>query len=228
MATSGRMQGNSINLGGGPCYIFVDWQLTSQNGTSNSSNINWQAYAHFTSSDAQLDNGYASLGGATRWSNGGRIKNFTGTYTTRDIALGSGSFTVYHDGSGNYTLPVSASIVYYNGNVSSGSASWALPNIPRYANITAFNQSSTDVSIGAYISTDVTCDLLQFSLDGAGWETYTSGGFTSQSATLGGNLSSGVVHTLKARVRRADSGLWTETGTANVTTKSQNNFIEFM
>lgn len=222
------MQGNSINIGGNNGnFYFIEWQLaTPQSIANNTSTINWQAYMHYNSADAQLDNGYATLGGAVRYSNGGRVYNFASNYTTRDMFITSGSFTVSHDGVGNYTLSVYGGITAYLNNRTEGSASWALPTIPRYASITGFTRTPiTDVAFTVNVSVSDTCDLLETNLDGAGYVTSFSGDYTSKSVVIGGNLTSGITHTIQVRVRRKDSQLKTESSTVNVTTLSQNNFF---
>ena len=222
MATSGQMTGNTVTIGGQTNnYYFINWQLAGQSIAGNYSTINWQAYVHYTSADAQLDNGYASLGGATRWSNSGRIYNFASNYTTRDQAVASGSFTIGHDTNGNCTLAVSGNIVIYSGNNSGGSGSWTLPTIPRYAaylSNTPYAENITGVSFDVTVQSDVLCDNLATSLDGGAW-VYWSGDFNGwKTVTLGGALTAGAVHTFKTSIRRKDSQLWTESTTKNVTT----------
>ena len=143
MATSGTMNGNAVNIGGnGGNYYFINWQLASQNIGSNSSTINWQAYMHYNSADAQLDNGIASLSG-TRWSNGGRVYNFASNFSTRNLAVASGSFTIGHNSDGTQSLSVSGGIDVYQVGRSSGSASWALTTIPRNSQVTTNASSYT-------------------------------------------------------------------------------------
>ena len=147
MATSGRMQGNSINIGGnGNNFYFIDWQLASQNQGGNYSTINWQAYMHYNSADAQLDNGIANLAGATRWSNGGRVYNFASNYTTRDMFIASGSFTIGHDQYGNATLYVDGGITAYSGNRTEGSAAWALPSLATVPSVVTYDPYNIGIS----------------------------------------------------------------------------------
>lgn len=146
-----RMQGNGTGNAGGE-YFFIDWNLVSQNIPGNYSTISWAAYWHFNSSDRQLDNGHANLGDVTRWANGGRIYNYSGNFTTRDMLLASGSFDIGHNSDGTKTLNVSGGVTGYSGQRSEGSGSWGLTTIPRYATITSTTGDITDeaatVSIG--------------------------------------------------------------------------------
>jgi len=222
MATSGRATGNSVTIGGnGGNYIFTDWQLASQSVAGNYSVINWQTYMHYNSADAQLDNGYTDVGGRV-WTNGGRVYNYAGNFTTRDMALASGQTTVYHDSAGNYTLGVNCGVqpigVGYTGT--SGST-WALTTIPRYTSYTSGPTTSNITTTGwdINVQTANTCDNLAIAIDGGGW-TYYTGDFTNKTVSVGGTLASGAIHTYKTSVRRKDSQLWTESGYITVTTLS--------
>lgn len=144
MATSGRMQGNSLNIGGqGGQYYFIDWSLGGQNIGGNYSSISWAAYFHYNNADAQLDNGNANLSGS-RWSNGGRVKNYAGTFTTRNHQVASGSFNLGHNSAGAQSISVSGGIDVYQTGRSSGSSSWSLPTIPRNASITGGSSTIND------------------------------------------------------------------------------------
>lgn len=144
MATSGRMQGNSLNIGGqGGQYYFIDWSLSSQSIGNNQSSISWNAYFHYNNADAQLDNGNANLSGS-RWSNGGRVKNYAGTFTTRNHKVAGGSFNLGHNSAGAQSISVSGGIDVYQTGRSSGSSSWSLPTIPRNASITGGSSSIND------------------------------------------------------------------------------------
>lgn len=229
MATSGQMQGNRLSIGGnGDQFIFVNWQLAGQNIAGNYSTINWQAYFHFNRADAQLDNGYVDGGGGRRWTNGGRVYNYTGNFSTKDIGLASGSFNVGHDGAGNASFGIGAGISVYQTGNSSGSQSWSLPTIPRNANITQFYADNvTDESIRINWAADSNIDYVSW------WSSQIDGG-AHHDIPVGGsglfqisrnNLRSDTQYDFRVAVRRADSGLWTESGTLYATTLSQSNFL---
>ena len=142
------MNGSNVNIGGNSSYYFINWSLSSQNIAGNYSTISWACYYHFNNNDAQLDNGSAVLGGATRWSNGGRVYNYAGNFTTRNLGIASGSFNLGHNNDGTKTLSVSGSIAVYASGTSSGSSSWSLPNIPRHATLNSaqnFNDTQNPV-----------------------------------------------------------------------------------
>jgi len=227
MASSGRMTGNSLTIGGyGSQYYFVDWQLASQSTANNTSTINWQNYFHFNLADSQLDNGDVVAGGATRYDVPGRVYNYTGNFTTRDQAISSGSFTVTHNADGTYNLSVSGAITAYTVGTSSGSQSWALPTITR---ITALTYTPvTDVGFSINVTTNATCDLLEYSTNnGSTYTTGFSGDFTSTTVVVS-NLASDTAYQVIVRVRnKADQQKVTSSMTS-VTTGTQNNFMGFL
>lgn len=94
----------------------------------------------------------------------------------------------------------------------------ALPNINRFPEITSFSLGSqNDVQFTASVTTDYTCNLLQYSLNGANWVTGYSGDFTSRSINITG-LQSNTQYSLRVRVRRADTGFYDESNTEFITT----------
>jgi hypothetical protein len=148
MATSNRYNGNGLAYGN---YYFIQWQLAGQEVGNNRSLINWQAYAHFQGSDNQLDNGRADNQYGNLWYNGGRVKNFEGNYTTRDVLLASGSFWVNHDSAGNGSVSLSGGIDYYGSGRSNAGGSDGLPWIPRHAVMnSAPNFNDTDNPVFNY------------------------------------------------------------------------------
>lgn len=140
MATSGQMKGDTIGNGN---YIYINWELDSQSISGNSSKISWSCYYHWNMSDAQLDNGNAYLSGS-RWDNGGRVYNYSGNISTRNMKLASGSFTLGHNSDGTKSLSVSGSITEYGAGTSNGSKSFSLPTIPRNATITGGTSTMND------------------------------------------------------------------------------------
>lgn len=233
MATSGTMQGNSVSIGGnGSNYYFINWQVASQNTAGNYSTINWQCYFHYNSADAQLDVGRATLGGADRYNNGGRVYNYAGNFTTRDMAITSGSFNLGHNPDGTQSMNVNGTMTAYNSGTSSGSQTWTLPTIPRYAVITSFTQTPvTDEEIQINWNADNICDYISWwstALDGGGHHdesvTPSAGTFVKTFHNLVSNKS----YDFTVAVRRQDSGLWTTSSTANPMTLSQNGYFNTM
>lgn len=130
MATSGSFAGNSVTYG---CYMFVEWQLASQDVANNRSLINFQAYFHFSGADTQLDNGGLWSNAGTHWANGGRVYNYAGNFSTRNLTLATGSFWVNHyaDGSGELQFGLGITTQFSPTRSQGTSGIWALPTIPR-------------------------------------------------------------------------------------------------
>jgi hypothetical protein len=129
MSASGSYGAGQITIPGGNAgnYIFVNWQIASQNVGGNYTTINYQIYFHFNGDDAQLDNGYTNTNVGTVWNSGGRNYNFSSNYSTRDIGLRSSSFTVGADANGNSQLQFGLGIdVYQSGNSNGTSGVWNL------------------------------------------------------------------------------------------------------
>jgi hypothetical protein len=145
------------------------------------------------------------------------------------MGIGSGSFTIGHDGAGNATLSLSNGVDFYQEGHSGSSGSWALPTINRYANIDGGPNFDdvTDEWIRIAWHADRSVDYITW------WSVaYDGGGHHDTPASGQGwfyndlhNLKSGTQYDFTVGVRNAASGLWTFSGTAHATTLKQNNYI---
>lgn len=118
-------------------HFFINWQLAGQDIAGNFSLINWQAYAHYNKSDAQLDAGFVNTNAGEQWRNNGRVKNYAGTHTTRDHHLASGTVRINHRDDGNAEFQIGGGISFYGMGRSEGTSQiWSLPRIPRQSNPT--------------------------------------------------------------------------------------------
>lgn len=231
MATSGTILGNNrlISGGGGSyCRIRIEWQLAGQNVGGNFSTINWQTYADFVSGDAQLDGGYTAWNGGVVYNNGGRVYNYTGNFSNHTVGMASGSFNVGHDGAGNGSFAMDGHVTVFNSGSTSGSGSWSLPTIPRYAVIDGFNiDALTDSRLQFSWHSDSNVDYISWwsgAYDGGGHHDIPSSGQGWFTINLL-NLLSEKLYDVTVAVRRADSGLWTVSGTINPVTLKQTNFF---
>lgn len=197
MATSGTAYGNGVTIGSSVNnnYMFVNWQLASQNAAAGISYINWQAYFHYTSSDAQLDDGDVSINGSLRWDVPGRVKNYAGTFTTRDHYLaGENSFAIAHNTDGSKTFNISGSIGGSLSARSSLSTNFDLPGFDKTPTTPAIN-GGTRNSNGTSFSTTNWSGSVNNSGPGVTWylqsstnnSTFTDTG--SSTTSSGGNLS---------------------------------------
>ena len=128
--------------------------------------------------------------------------------------VGSYSFKIPHDSNGSKTIWYSA---YYATTITpssfSASGSSTLTKIGRYANITLFNVSNiAQTSVTVNWNADALCDIVDYSLNGGNWVNSIGTSYNI------GNLSPGTKYTLKIRLRREDSQLYTESDTISFTT----------
>lgn len=229
MASSGTVLGNNVSVSGAHvARIRIEWQLAGQNVGGNYSTINWQGYVDFFGCDAQLDNGHVNWSGVTAlYNNGGRVYNYAANFSNHTVGMGSGSFNIGHDGAGNASFGLDGSVAVYQSGTSSGAASWGLPTIPRFASITSFNQNATDEGIEFDWTSSDNVDYISWwsgAYDGGGHHDIPAGGTGAFVINLH-NLLSEHNYDITVAVRRADSGLWTQSGTANVSTGKQNNIM---
>jgi hypothetical protein len=226
VATSGTVYGNNVTVSGSHvARTRVDWQLAGQNTAGNYSTINWQGYVEFFGCDAQLDGGYVHTDVGDVYSNGGRVYNYAGNFSNHTIGMGSGQFTEGHDAGGNHVLTIGAQVSVYQSGTSSGSGSFQLPTIPRYANINRFDLVNiTDTGFDLVLGADNTCDIFTYWINGGAHNdvAYTGSQYTFNIRNL---PISDQDYTVNGAVRRQDSGLWTNSSTYNVHTLPQNGFL---
>lgn len=140
-------------------------------------------------------------------------------------------YWIGHDGNGdanpffgaNYNTGVSQVLA------SSTGGNYAMPHINRYANITSFGADLvTDASFRFTWYADANVDYISWwsvVYDGGGHHDIPASGTGPFQITLD-SLLSDTTYDVTVAVRRADSGLWTTSGTINARTGSQNNFFD--
>lgn len=138
------------------------------------------------------------------------------------ITIASGSKRIYHNSDGSKSINVNARINATGASFVPGNASCSgtvtLNKIPRYANFTQhYVKSKTLNSVTVYWASDSARDHTQYSLNGGAWTDAGDTGSTSATYTIGG-LKPNTKYTIKTRIKRTDSQLWTESGTLTVTT----------
>lgn len=204
MATSGSVDSSGYQ---GRVLRF-EWGTNSINSADNTRNIWYKITAVGGNSS------YYYHHNETVDINGNRV--YTGSDShqvyTNDI-LASGSMTVNQSNTSVLTVEMHGGIYSRTDNINK-TQSWNLDTIPRYANFT--NHSISNIGLNNIIvnwNADSNCDAVQYSLNGGNWVT-TSG----TSYTISG-LTPNTSYSIKTRIRRTDSGLWTESGTITGTTK---------
>jgi hypothetical protein len=214
--------------------------LESQNPATNSSLIRIDHYLVLKCSD------YYGVGAtdvvssyrANNGSYGGTYQSVSGSGFYIDYGgpidtnvfflMGSRYHTVYHNPDGTARLYVNGSISIgrltelYDYNTKSGtrtsSFNMALPTIPRYATINSYNLTAASMtSLNVSWSASATCDQVQYRIGSGSWVTAQTGDRTSGSFSITG-LNPGTQYSIKIRVRRKDSQLYTESSAKNATT----------
>ena len=215
---------------GGSYRLNMSVDLVSQNVSANTSYVRIRVWmSRISSSGGDIWNN-----GATGWSANVDGQGYSGSIVQGHLGNG-GSITMLdtyktigHNADGTRSFGFSAGHNSDNSpyqTSASGSGSMTLPTINRYATITSYTRDQiTDTSFRVNVATDVTCDILQYSLNGGAWTSVGSGTFTSRNFTIS-NLKSATSYTVKVRVRRQDSALYTESSTSTVVTLAQNNFL---
>lgn len=130
MATSGSFNTNGYE----GRYLTFSWSLASQSTETNSSVISWslRGAGNASSSWYNAGNFKVVINGTTVYSSSTRIKLYNGT------VVASGSFTINHNNDGTKSFSASAQAgIYYVAVNCTGSGSWSLPKIDRYALITS-------------------------------------------------------------------------------------------
>lgn len=141
-----------------------------------------------------------------------------------EIVIASGNKDIYHDNNGSKTISCSASIsntsaYYLPGNINV-SGNLKLTDIPRYANVNITEREKYINAISINWNADAARDHTQYNLNNAGWvDAYDtvmndnkSGYFTIS------NLNPNTSYSIKVRVKRIDSQLWSESNTLNIIT----------
>lgn len=192
----------------------LEFSSYSNGSQANSSRVDMRLYAR--RSDGGRSYNYSA--GSNFWVQ----CNGSTQYETYQVVSGSGwtlvcakSFTVGHNSDGTKTVNISGggSIPGTTFNINSYSVNVTLDRIPRYAKINSFaNSDVTQISASFTWSVDSTCDFLQYSLNGGSWVNASGSPFTI------GGLQPNTSYSVKIRVRRQDSQLWTESGTLNIKT----------
>jgi hypothetical protein len=202
-------------------YLTFNWWINSQSIEGNYTDIGWNLVGAggSTTSWYKAGNFKVVIDGETVYNSSTRISLYNGT------TVASGTKRIYHNSDGSKSFSASAEAGIYTVAVNcSGSGSWSINSIPRYLNsINLYNNGSALNSISAKWTCDPKRDWTQYSLNGGSWtdagDSVASDG-KSGTFTIG-NLSPNTSYTVKVRLRRADSGLWSESGTVTIKTKNK-------
>lgn len=211
MATSGSFNTSSVSN----FYWTFEWYRKSYSSEKSTSLIHYKVTAHNTGgSYRSVWEKNVKIAGESVFEQPGESSSKV-SYYDGDIVC-EGDYTLQHDSAGKCTFSASAKggVGEYPGTNMSGSESWTVDTIPRYASITKFNITGKTLnSISAEWDTDVYCDSIDYSLNNGSWINFSSSG----RFTISG-LYPNTEYSLKIRLRRADSGLYTISSSKSTTT----------
>lgn len=213
-----------------------DWRwrfeiyLNSQSIANNTSNVTVKSFIQFSNAPIR-DNIYGDTTSFEQAHSAIRINGvYTNKYynlpieilTNRTYEFSSHTFTVIHESSGKGgfdfygrgRVEFMAVNPWWDGYTGTVTTQIDLPNIPRYAIITSYSVVNNGLnSIRVTWNTDATCDSSQYSLNGGAWQNAPAW----KDFTIG-NLNPGTQYSVKIRVKRTDSQLWTESSVKYATT----------
>lgn len=225
MATSGNKDvvATKTTSGNTGDTLRFKWSRKDYSTSGNYTNINWEL---------QLIAGGAgkiSSSANKKWSvtvNGNSYSgtNKIGIGNNETKTLANGTTKIPHNSDGTKTFSVSFSQQFditfnsYVGTVS-GSASFTLDSIPRYANFNGTPALSdiTQTSVKISWSANATCSKVEYLLNGASKSTNSSLNASSGNYTYTG-LTPNTSYTLAVKITRSDSGLVTTSSNVTSTT----------
>lgn len=212
MATSGSFNTNKV----GDFYCTVSWSRTGYNATKNEHYISYKVVAHNAAGK------YRSVYTKELTINGTRVYyNTTSAKFYDGDTMTSGNRTIASSnsaGDGSISISFAAGVGTSQGTNISGSKTWSLDRIPRYATSNQTVSSKTETSITMNWSSDSTIDYIWYSINnGSSWTAVGSANATSGSYTISG-LSANTTYNIKTRVRRKDSQLTTDSSNMAVST----------
>lgn len=222
MATNEYLNSNGYN----GRYIELHWWRTGTwNGATCGSNIHWELHGRGQASASwyKAGNFKVVINGQTLYNSSNRINLYNGTL------VASGDISIQHDNNGSKYFSASIEAGIYNVAVNcSASGGWWLDSIPRNLDSIGISERGHSYnSIQVNWSCSPARDWTQYSLNGGGWTDAgdtVAGDNKSGWFNIGG-LTENTRYTIKVRLRRADSGLWSESNTLTITTASAHTSI---
>lgn len=190
---------------------------TSNGSEKNSSNITITLQGRRTDGGTSYNdiasNFYIKINGTTvaTDTNGCRI---SGT-SWQNILVYSGTINHNNDGTKSITITVGGQITETTFKFYEKSETFTLDSIPRYGTITKFENMAVGPDRAIFNwATDCACSEVEYKIGSGSWiATSTSPPLTVRS------LVPGTSYSITIRVKRQDSGLWTESSAIQITTK---------
>lgn len=215
MATSGSFNTSAV----GNFYFTFEWYRTGYNSSANEHYIHYTLTAHNTSGS------YRTVYLKSLWVNGSnRLYDESGVKYYDGNVVASGDMTIASSnsaGDGSFGASFEAGVGISPGSNCSGSGSWDLDRIPRYTTVYNSERGKTLNSISVNWSTTDPRNWTQYSLNNGSWtdaQDTVAGDNKSGYYTIN-NLQPNTNYNVKTQCRRADSGLWSQSGSITIKTK---------
>lgn len=198
--------------------FYVSWSRTSYSVADNTSTISWEA-GLITSNNVYWLTNAVTINSI--YINGGLVlsnqtySNISGNGTHK---LASGTTTIKHNDDGNKSFSISISGWLYDTGSPSGSGTFELEQIDRYASCIQSLNSKTETEITMNWSSDNKISKVWCSIDGGTtWKEMTFPNSTSGKYKIS-NLNPNTTYSIKTRVRRADNGLTSDSSSLSIAT----------
>ena len=218
------MAGGRIGLSeSGAMRGYIDWWSSSNGSQANTSNFTAVLYVYKAGSTSGTTGtwGYGLIVDGQRVEGGNYAYVYDGAVEMTRIDK-----VIAHNNDGTKAIGVSGWVIGPDGTSQEGNTieGWGtayLDTIPRYLDsINIYANGRTINTIGVRWTCNPNRDWTQYSLNGGSW---TNANDTVASDNKSGNftisnLSPNTTYSVKIRLRRSDSGLWSESSTINITT----------
>ena len=207
------------NTGNTSRYVRFDvsWNSTSNGSQANSSNVYVEVKVVKLQGSTQATSGKYNLT-ITLDNQTYSVPNTNFSVSPNNsLVLATNTFTIGHNADGTKSCNLAVNV---GGNVmwGNGSIDITLDTIPRYATINQSLSSKTETSITMNWNTDASISKLWYSTNNGSSYTEVSGvSGTSGNYTISG-LTASTSYNIKTKVRRADSGLDSESSNMAITT----------
>lgn len=196
-------------------YLKFSWSIKSQDSATNKTVISWtlKGAGNAGAEWYMAGNFKVVIDGDTVYSSSNRIQLYNGT------TVASGTYTLTHNSNGTKSFTASAEAgIYYTAVNCTGSGSFTLNAIPRYATVSQGYMNVTETSAVIVWSSDSVIDYIWYSTNnGSTWTGVNVADGKTGQYTISG-LSPQTAYQIKTRVRRKDSQLTTDSSAMKVTT----------
>lgn len=215
MSRSGSFNTNAYSVR----YLVFNWWINSQSIEGNYTDIGWNLVGAGGSTTKWYTTGNVKviIDGEQVYYNSSRFNLYNGTTVV------SGTKRIYHNNDGSKQFSASAEAGIYTVAVNCrGNGSWWLDQIPRHLNsCNLYSKASYLNKLDLTWNCNPARDWTQYRLNAGAWieaGDSVAGDNKSGNFTIN-NLAPNTNYNVQIRLRRKDSGLWSESNTVSMRTK---------